>query len=80
MLYWTNILNSRPTIERSFLNGSHREILIETDLLQPILLDLDVMEQMLYWAESLRNGYFHIERSFVNGTGRETFLIENKKP
>lgn len=73
MLYWTNIHDSRPVIERSFLNGSQREILIETDLLRPILLDLDVMEQRLYWAESLRNDYFHIERSFVNGTGRENF-------
>lgn len=72
MLYWTNIYNSRPVVERSFLNGSQRQILIETDLLRPILLALDVMEQRLYWAESLRNGYFHIMRSFVNGSERET--------
>ncbi|EFX80773.1 hypothetical protein DAPPUDRAFT_303924 [Daphnia pulex] len=71
MLYWTNIHNSRPTIERSFLNGSRREIVVETDLLLPNSLDLDVVEQRLYWAESLPNGYFHIERSFVNGTGRQ---------
>ena len=70
-LYWTNIRNSRPTIERSFLNGSQREILVETDLLLPNSLDLDVVEQRLYWAESLPNGYFHIVRSFVNGTGRQ---------
>lgn len=70
MLYWTNIHNSRPTIERSFLNGSQREIIVKTELLLPNSLDLDVMEQRLYWVESLPNGYFHIERSFVNGTGR----------
>lgn len=62
---------SHPTIERSFLNGSHREILIKTDLLLPNALDLDVQEQMLYWADNHRKGYFHIERSFVNGTGRQ---------
>ncbi|XP_057372388.1 protein cueball-like [Daphnia carinata] len=71
MLYWTNIHEARPTIERSFLNGSQREIVIETDLLLPNSLDLDVLEQKLYWVESLSSGYFHIERSFVNGTNRE---------
>lgn len=71
MLYWTNIHETRPTIERSFLNGSRREIVIETDLLLPNSLDLDVLEQKLYWVESLPSGYFHIQRSFVNGTNRE---------
>jgi len=74
MLYWTNIYKSRPTIERSFLNGSQREILIQTDLFVPNALDLDVLEQRLYWADNLREDdyrNFHIERSFVNGSGRE---------
>ena len=76
MLYWTNIYKSRPTIERSFLNGSQREIqiLIQTDLFVPNALDLDVLEQRLYWADNLREDdyrNFHIERSFVNGSSRE---------
>lgn len=62
---------SHPTIERSHLDGSQREILIESDLLLPNALDLDVQEQMLYWADNHRNGYFRIERSFVNGSGRQ---------
>jgi sugar lactone lactonase YvrE len=62
---------SRPTIERSHLDGSRREILIEDDLLLPNALDLDVPEQILYWADNHRNGYFRIERSFVNGTARQ---------
>ncbi|XP_057372389.1 protein cueball-like [Daphnia carinata] len=70
-LYWTNRYMSHPTIERSFLNGSHREVLIKTDLLLPNALDLDVQEQMLYWADNHRKGYFSIERSFVNGTGKQ---------
>ncbi|XP_057372402.1 protein cueball-like [Daphnia carinata] len=71
ILYWTNVHQSRPTIERSFINGSHPNVLIQNDLFQPMTLDLDVPEQKLYWAQSLRNGSFYIERSFVNGTGRE---------
>ena len=62
---------SHPTIERSHLDGSQREILIKADLLLPNALDLDVREQMLYWADNHRNGYFRLERSFVNGTGRQ---------
>ncbi|XP_046633898.1 protein cueball-like isoform X2 [Daphnia pulicaria] len=73
MLYWTNVHDSNPTIERSFLNGSHREIVLHSDLLLPNAFDLDIMEQMLYWAEDLHNGYFRIERSYVNGTGRQEF-------
>jgi hypothetical protein len=38
---------SRPTIERSHLDGSLREILIEDDLLLPNALDLDVTEKIL---------------------------------
>jgi hypothetical protein len=40
----------------------------------PNALDLDVLEQRLYWADNLREDdyhNFHIERSFVNGSGRE---------
>lgn len=71
MLYWTNVHESHPTIERSFINGSHPKVIIANDLFRPMTLDLDVPEQKLYWAQSLRNGSFYIERSFVNGTGRE---------
>lgn len=61
----------RPTIERSRLDGSMREIIVQKNLTLPHALDLDVQAQKLYWADNLRSGYFHIERSFVNGSGRE---------
>lgn len=61
----------RPTIERSYLNGTQRRIVIQTNLLMPHALDLDLLNQRIYWADNLRNGYFHIERSFVNGTDRQ---------
>ena len=73
MIYWTSIHDSIPTIERSLLDGSRREIIVHSDLLLPNAFDVDIMEQMIYWAEDLRNGYFLIERSYVNGTGREEF-------
>ena len=59
-----------PTIERSNLNGTDRQVLVQTNLL-PQALDLDVLDQRLYWADNIRNGYFLIERSYVNGKGRQ---------
>lgn len=59
-----------PTIEGSNLNGTDRQVLVQTNLL-PQALDLDVLDQRLYWADNIRNGYFLIERSYVNGKGRQ---------
>ncbi|KAK4004953.1 hypothetical protein OUZ56_006679 [Daphnia magna] len=73
MLYWTNIHNYRPSIERSLINGSQREILIYSDLLLPNAFDVDVVEQMIYWAEDLKDGHFRIQRSSVDGTGTQVF-------
>lgn len=73
MLYWTNIHNYRPSIERSLINGNQREIIIYSDLLLPNAFDVDVVEQMIYWAEDLKDGHFRIQRSSVDGTGTEVF-------
>lgn len=71
MLYWTNRYMDRPTIERSHLDGSQREVVVENNLLLPHALDLDIKEQKIYWANNQRQGYFDIERSYVNGSHRE---------
>lgn len=60
-----------PTIERSYLNGSNREIIVQKDLLIPQGLGIDVQGKKLYWANNLRMGYFHIERSNFDGSNRE---------
>ena len=39
-MHWTNRYKSHPTIERSHLDGSQREILIKDDFLLPNALDL----------------------------------------
>lgn len=73
MLYWSNIHDEHPSIERSYLNGTQREFLIYSDLLLPNAFDVDIVEQMLYWAEDLQNGHFRIQRSSVDGTGSQVF-------
>lgn len=71
MLYWTNRNMEHPTIERSNLNGTSREIIVQKDLLIPQGLSIDLQSKKLYWANNLRLGYFHIERSELDGTNRE---------
>lgn len=61
----------RPTIERSRLDGTQRDIIVSKDLLMPHGLGLDIAEQKIYWANNLRLSSFQIERSFVDGSNRE---------
>lgn len=70
MLYWTNWDVNRPTIERSHLNGSHREVIVQKDLYMPHGLGLDIEEQKIYWANNMRSGSLRIETSFVDGSQR----------
>jgi len=71
MLYWTNWNMDRPTIERSRLDGTQRDIIVSKDLLMPHGLGLDIPEQKIYWANNLRFSSFQIERSSVDGSNRE---------
>jgi len=77
MLYWTNWNIEKPSIERSYLNGSHRKVIVQKDLFMPHGLGLDVSQQMIYWANNLRHGTFQIERSKVDGSDRQ-LLYEGK--
>ena len=77
MLFWTNWNIDRPTIERSHLNGSHREVIVQKGLFMPHGLGLDVNQQMIYWANNLRHGTFQIERSRFDGSRRQ-LMYEGK--
>lgn len=72
MLYWTNWNLNRPTIERSYLNGSNREIIVKDGLTMPHGLGLDAEEQKIYWANNMRSGSLRIESSFIDGSQRKT--------
>ena len=71
MLYWTNWHDDHPTIERSFMNGSERQVLIREELHKPSGITLDLTERKIYWADNLRYGAFRIERSNLDGSRRE---------
>ncbi|XP_022088720.1 uncharacterized protein LOC110978214 isoform X2 [Acanthaster planci] len=70
-LYWTD-WGSYPRIERSDTDGSRRRVLIDTNLLWPNGLALDMEGGRLYWCDA---GLDRIEYSDLLGQGR-TILID----
>ena len=71
MLYWTNWNQQHPTIERSFMNGTQRQVIVQENLVMPHGLALDLHRQRIYWANNLHFGSFRIERSSMDGSDRQ---------
>lgn len=75
-LYWTD-WGDNPKIERSFLDGSSRKTVIDTDLGFPNGLALDYATCQLYWADALRD---RIETSDLHGRIRIQLVPEATHP
>lgn len=64
-MYFTNLQERSPKIERAALDGTEREVLFFSGLSKPIALALDSKLGKLFWADSdLRR----IESSDLSGT------------
>lgn len=70
-IYWSDVEGHR--ISRSYLNGSHQEIVIDTNLASPTGLSVDWVTEKLYWTDSGTN---RIEASNLNGTLRTLLIWE----
>lgn len=66
-LYWTNWNSYQPTIERAYLSGYGREIIISTEIRMPNAITLDHKAQKLYWSDARLD---KIERCEYDGTER----------
>lgn len=75
-LYWTD-WGDNPKIERSFLDGSSRCAVVDTDLGFPNGLALDYNAHQLYWADALRD---RIETSDLHGRNRVQLVPEATHP
>ena len=72
-LYWTEVGLS-PRISRAPLNGTSSdevEVLVDTAMVQPLGLTLDLLRGTLYWADP---GKQTIEYLGLGGSGRGTLL------
>ncbi|XP_054286596.1 protein cueball [Macrosteles quadrilineatus] len=68
-LYWTNC-GTRPSIERSLLDGSQREAIVYVDPALPYAVVVDQKTDRLYWVEELPGVQYKIESSDLNGKDR----------
>ncbi|KAG5262027.1 hypothetical protein AALO_G00291300 [Alosa alosa] len=71
-MYWTDweedeVNDSIGRIEKAWMDGSHRQIFVTSNMLWPNGLALDHAVGVLYWCDAY---YDHIERIFLNGTHR----------
>uniref|UniRef100_A0AAQ6AE78 Nidogen 1b n=1 Tax=Amphiprion ocellaris TaxID=80972 RepID=A0AAQ6AE78_AMPOC len=73
LLFWTDSM--RDTIEVSKLDGSHRRVLFDTDLVNPRPIVTNPAYGRLYWADWNRDGP-KIEMSNMDGTER-TVLVKD---
>lgn len=54
-------------IERAWMDGTHRQVFVSTDMLWPNGLTLDHDSSTMFWCDAY---YDHIERIFLNGSHR----------
>ncbi|XP_023711622.1 protein cueball isoform X3 [Cryptotermes secundus] len=73
-LYWTNSYHLRPTIERSLLDGTKREVLVSKDLFQPMGIAVDELEGKMYWSDEKSGIYYDIKRANLDGSNVETII------
>ncbi|XP_069701368.1 protein cueball isoform X2 [Periplaneta americana] len=71
-VYWTNSFHLFPTIERSLLDGSQREIIINKGLFQPMGIAVDTVGAKLYWSDDQAGIYYNIKRANLDGSNPET--------
>lgn len=78
-MYWTDweedeVNDSIGRIEKAWMDGSHRNIFVTSNMLWPNGLTLDHGSSTMYWCDAY---YDHIERIYLNGTGRMVGLEKN---
>ena len=70
MMYWTD-WGSSPKIERAWMNGENRQMVVDRDLIWPNGLAIDHQQGRLYWVDA---GTKMIEYASKDGRGRRVSL------
>ncbi|XP_078326557.1 low-density lipoprotein receptor-related protein 2-like isoform X2 [Crassostrea virginica] len=66
-----------PRIEKAFLDGQDREVILSVGLLKVIALSVDVSNKKLYWID---NGKQTLECSNYDGSSRRVIRLVNGSP
>lgn len=70
-MYWTDWGVTPGRIERAGMDGSHREILVNTSLKWPNGLTLDMVQRRIFWVDAKLNS---ISSCNFDGTSRRLIL------
>lgn len=63
----------RPRIEVCDLLGNNRRTIVDSNLVHPRGLALDMSQDRIFWVDS---GIYSVESASLNGMGREVFRID----
>jgi hypothetical protein len=72
-LYWVD-QGQQSKIERSLLNGQNRTILVNTDIISPTDIFIDMLTGDVYWTDNTKD---RIERMSWNGENRVIIKSNN---
>ena len=72
LMFWTD-WGEVPKIEQSFMDGSRRRTVVDTDLSQPNAVTVDYIAEKIYWADSDLD---RIEYANYDGSQRVTLETE----
>lgn len=77
MMYWTD-WGRKPKIEAAWMDGQHRQVLLDEDLGWPTGLALDHLNgNRIYWCDSKEN---IIESMKADGTDRKIIMSGGSAP
>ena len=76
IVFWSDIQENSPKIERAGLDGSNRMVIVQQDLKKPVGLTLDLTKQRLYWSDSQLSQLFSVD---FNGGSRVDILQSQAK-
>lgn len=71
-MYWTD-WGKEPLIERAYLDGTHRSVIIHSNLGWPNGLAVDYVDKKLYWADANTD---RIEVADLDGGHRRMLVAE----
>ena len=66
-----------PRIEKAYLDGQDREVILSVGLLKVVALSVDVSNKKLYWPD---HGKETLECSNYDGSSRRKMRLENGFP
>lgn len=71
-MYWSD-WGKKPRIEKAYMDGSHRKVIVHKNLGWPNGLAVDYAEKKLYWGDAKTD---RIEMSDLDGSNRKVLLSD----